>query len=161
MKTTYFSKIMACLAVAFFVFACSQTNTPTPTTTPVTTAEFVAQDTDFKDFRKWAVVATLAQALSADGRAHTDAARTIWINKNVSRGTTNEYPNGTIFVKEVQGSYGIVGMAKRGGTFNTTHNGWEWFKLDSDGKILNRSSSNTCNSCHAKVKNLDYAFTKP
>lgn len=138
---------------------CSETETPAPSSTSPT--EFKAQDADFKDFRTWDVVADLQKALSADGRAHTDNARTIWINKNTERGSNGEYPLGTIFVKEVQGGYGIVGMAKRGGSFNNKHNGWEWFRLDISGKIIDRNSSNTCNSCHSKVKNLDYAFTKP
>lgn len=165
MKTNTFSKFCLFLALGVFAFACSKTETPAPTPNPnpnpTPTTEFVAQDADFKDFQKWTVVANLQKALSADGRAHTDAARTIWINKNATRGTNNEYPLGTIFVKEVQGGYGIVGMAKRGGTFNAQHNGWEWFRLDINGKITDRNSSNTCNSCHAKVKSLDYAFTKP
>lgn len=159
-NTNLFSKLSLFLAIAIFALSCSKTETPAPTTTSPTT-EFVAQDVDFKDFKNWTVIANLQKALSADGRAHTDAARTIWINKNINRGTNGEYPLGTIFVKEVQGGYGIVGMAKRGGSFNAQHNGWEWFRLDINGKITDRNSSNTCNSCHAKVKNLDYAFTKP
>jgi hypothetical protein len=155
-----FSKLVLCFALSIFALACSKTETPAPKTSTPTT-EFVAQDADFKDFKNWTVVANLQKALSSDGRAHTDAARTIWINKNINRGTNGEYSLGTIFVKEVQGGYGIVGMAKRGGSFNAQHNGWEWFRLDINGKITDRNSSNTCNSCHAKVKNLDYAFTKP
>lgn len=128
---------------------------------PTPQAEYVATDADFENFRNWTVVKQLSKALSEDGRAHTDAARTIWIKQaTATRSQNGQYPNGTIFVKEVQGGYGIVAMVKRGGAFNSNHNGWEWFRLDTAGKISSRNSSNLCNSCHAQVKDLDYAFTK-
>ena len=128
---------------------------------PTPQVEYVATDADFENFRNWSVVKQLSKALSEDGRAHTDAARTIWIKQaNATRSQNGQYPNGTILVKEVQGGYGIVAMVKRGGTFNASHNGWEWFRLDSAGKISSRNSSNLCNNCHAQVKDQDYAFTK-
>ena len=128
---------------------------------PTPQVEYVATDADFENFRNWTVVKQLSKALSEDGRAHTDAARTIWIKQaNATRSQSGQYPNGTILVKEVQGGYGIVAMVKRGGAFNSTHNGWEWIRLDSAGKITSRNSSNVCNNCHAQVKGQDYAFTK-
>ncbi len=128
---------------------------------PTPQVEYAATDADFENFRNWTVVKQLSKALSEDGRAHTDAARTIWIKQaNATRSQNGQYPNGTILVKEVQGGYGIVAMVKRGGAFNSNHNGWEWFRLDTAGKITSRNSSNVCNNCHAQVKDLDYAFTK-
>ena len=128
---------------------------------PTPQVEYVATDADFENFRNWNVIKQLDRALSDDGRAHTDAARTIWVKQaNASRSQNGQYPNGTILVKEVQGGYGIVAMVKRGGPFNSNHQGWEWFKLDSAGKITSRNSSNVCNSCHAQEKDQDYVFTK-
>lgn len=128
---------------------------------PNSGSEYTAVDADFQNFRNWTVVTQLSKALSADGRAHTDAARTIWIKQaDAKRGPNGQYPNGTILVKEVLGGYGIVAMVKRGGDYNSAHNGWEWFHLDSAGKITTRNSASICNNCHAQVKNLDYAFTK-
>lgn len=128
---------------------------------PTPQVEYVATDADFENFRNWTVIKQLDRALSDDGRAHTDAARKIWVKQaNASRSQNGQYPNGTILVKEVQGGYGIVAMVKRGGPFNSNHQGWEWFKLDSAGKITSRNSSNVCNSCHAQEKDQDYVFTK-
>lgn len=133
----------------------------TPDPNPTSSTEYVAADADFQGFRNWTVVVQLSKAQSADGRAHTDAARTVWIKQaNAVRDKNGQYPNGTVFVKEVLGGYGIVAMVKRGGTYNSAHNGWEWFHLDSAGKITSRNSSSVCNNCHAQVKNQDYAFTK-
>jgi hypothetical protein len=156
-------KLFICLFSASFLLvlnACdSEKEDPTPDPTPQT--EFVASDADFTNFRSWKVVATLSKAQSDDGRAHTDAARTIWIKQaNATRSQNGQYPNGTILVKEVEGGYGIVAMVKRGGTFNTSHQGWEWIRLDTGGKITSRNASNVCNNCHVKVKDLDYVFTK-
>lgn len=132
-----------------------------PVPTPTSPNEYIATDADFQGFRNWTVVVQLSKAQSDDGRAHTDAARTVWIKQtNAVRDQNGQYPNGTVFVKEVLGGYGIVAMVKRGGTYNAGHNGWEWFHLDSAGKITSRNSSNTCNNCHVRAKSLDYAFTK-
>ena len=144
----------------FVLSACAgESENMTPDPTPQT--EYVAEDSDFQGFRNWTVVSQLSKALSDDGRAHTDAARTIWIKQaNATRSKNGQYPNGTILVKEVLGGYGIVAMVKRGGNFNSAHQGWEWFRLDSAGKITSRNSANICNNCHAQVKNQDYTFTK-
>ena len=136
-------------------------DSPAPDPNPMPSTEFVAADSDFAGFRTWKVVVDLKNALSDDGRAHTDAARTVWIKQaNAALGQNGQYPIGTILVKEVQGGYGIVAMVKRGGTYNSSHNGWEWFHLDTAGKITSRNSSSVCNNCHAKVKNADYVFTR-
>ena len=94
--------------------------------------------------------------------------RHIFINDNaVTRDGNGNYPNGTRLVKEVRradGSVAVVtGMVKRGGSFNSANRGWEWFMLDSDGKITSRGANlfnNGCNGCHAAGASKDYVFTK-
>jgi len=153
--------IICCICVSILVLSSCESEKAENTPDPTPQTEFVAADADFANFRSWTVIRQLDRALSEDGRAHTDAARTIWIKQaNATRSQNGQYPNGTILVKEVQGGYGIVAMVKRGGTFNSGHQGWEWFKLDTAGKIISRNSSNLCNSCHAQEKDQDYVFTK-
>ncbi|WP_373549850.1 cytochrome P460 family protein [Haliscomenobacter sp.] len=149
------------LGILVFFNSCGNEKEDSNTPPTSTVEEFIAKDADFDGFRNWEVVAILDKALSAEGRAHTDAARTIWIKPpNTKRGTNGQYPIGTILIKEVKGGYGIVAMVKRGGSFNPAHNGWEWFQIDAASKITSRSASNTCNNCHSLVKNQDYAFSK-
>ncbi|TAF67389.1 MAG: hypothetical protein EAZ55_03475 [Cytophagales bacterium] len=124
------------------------------------TSEFIAQDVDFENFRNWVKIIESPNALSNDGRAHTDAARVIWIKQNTKPNPNEQYPIGTILVKEVQGGYGIVAMVKRGGTYNAEHQYWEWFKLDNNGKIISRNASSLCNNCHALAKSSDYVFSQ-
>jgi hypothetical protein len=165
-KNKFMSKSMlfhslTLISMVVFFNSCGDETEDDGTTPTSTTQEFVAKDSDFEGFRNWDVVIKLDKALSAEGRAHTDAARTIWIKPpNTKRDANGQYPNGTILIKEVQGGYGIVAMVKRGGSFNPSHNGWEWFQIDAASKISSRSASNTCNNCHALVKNQDYSFTK-
>ena len=149
------------IGMLIFFNSCGNENEEDGTTPIPITEEFIAKDSDFEDFRNWEVVVKLDKALSPEGRAHSDAARTIWIKPpNNKRGSNGQYPIGTILIKEVEGGYGIVAMVKRGGSFNPSHNGWEWFQIDAASKISSRSASNTCNNCHSLVKNQDYAFTK-
>lgn len=154
--------------VAVLIFSCNKTTSdpvPAPTnpvTNPVNSQEFVATDKDFEGFRKWSKVAEFSQAVGAEGLAHGNGKRVVWIKQEKAsrQSTNNQYSVGTIVVKEVQ-NYGIVGMVKRGGTFNAEHQNWEWFYLTEEGKITSRNASNTCNNCHIKAKNLDYVFSKP
>jgi len=162
-KITFLSLLFFCSAV---FWNCQNKNEDTPSpSNPMNpnnpASEFVAQDADFAGFKNWTKYAELASAMSDDGRAHGNSSRIMWVKQaNAVRGANGQYPVGTIFVKEVQ-NYGIVGMVKRGGTFNAEHQNWEWFYLSLDGKIQSRNASNLCNSCHLKAKNLDYVFSKP
>ena len=159
-KSMFFVSSILIGMLIFFNSCGNETEEDGTTPMPIT-EEFVAKDADFEGFRNWEVVVKLDKALSAEGRAHSDAARTIWIKPpNTKRGANGQYPIGTILIKEVAGGYGIVAMVKRGGSFNASHNGWEWFQIDAASKISSRNASNTCNNCHSLVKNQDYAFTK-
>jgi hypothetical protein len=55
-------------------------------------------------------------------------------------------------------------MAKRGGTFNSQHKGWEWFVIDpASGTIASRADTlmgGLCNSCHVVNADEDYVFTR-
>lgn len=138
--------------------SCTNERSPAPA---APSPEFVAQDADVQSFATWQVVRRLDRALSDDGRAHTDAARTIYVNAaGAMRGADGQYPLGTILIKQVEGGYGIVGMAKRGGSFNTAHNGWEWLNISAEGRITLRTASPLCNQCHAKARDQDYVFTR-
>lgn len=165
-KITFLSFLLFC-SLAFWNCQSKSEDTPSPSnpTNPTNpnnaVTEFIAQDADFAGFKNWTKYSELASAMSDDGRAHSNGSRIMWVKQaNAARGANGQYPVGTIFVKEVQG-YGIVGMAKRGGSFNADHQNWEWFSLNLEGKILNRNSSSLCNNCHLKAKNLDYVFSKP
>lgn len=147
--------------LAFFITACSESN-PNPDNNNNNSTDFVAEAKDFANFRTWTKVISLSQAHSDDGRAHTNAARVVYINNAAAkRNAQNQYDKGTIVVKEVEGGYGVVAMVKRGGSFNPNHQNWEWFQLETNGGIKSRSASDGCNSCHSKAKSLDYVFTKP
>ncbi|MDX2188250.1 MAG: hypothetical protein SFY32_00175 [Bacteroidota bacterium] len=137
---------------------------PSPTnitTTAVT--EYIAKDTSFLNYKSWKVVLVQDSALSSDGRAHSNAPRITWIKQSTAvRGSNGQYPLGTVLVKSVSGGYGIVAMAKRNGDFNKSNNGWEWFKLNEEGKIsIKYISPGGCDDCHKKVAvNQDYVFTR-
>ncbi len=165
-KITFVSFLLFCSVV---LWNCQNKNEETPSPTNPTnpnnptnpSQEFIAQDADFLGFKNWTKYAELPSAMSADGRAHGNGSRIMWVKQaNAVRDTKGQYPIGTIFVKEVQ-NYGIVVMAKRGGSFNAEHQNWEWFYINLEGKILSRNASSLCNNCHLKAKNLDYVFSKP
>jgi hypothetical protein len=157
-KMLFATLLLGTLIMAFS--ACENDNAGGSDPDPQPSNEYVAKDSDFDNFRTWTVVSKLDKALNDDGRAHSNGARTIWIKQaDAKRGSNGQYPVGTILVKEVK-DYGVVGMVKRGGSFNSGHQGWEWFQLSSGGKIDSRNASNLCNGCHAKVKDMDYVFTK-
>ena len=167
MKRNYLLSLFLFCSIVFWNCQSKNEDTPSPSNpinpsnsnSPIT--EFIAQDVDFVGFKNWTKYAELPSAMSEDGRAHGNGSRIMWVKQaNASRSANGQYPIGTIFVKEVQ-NYGIVGMAKRGGSFNAEHQNWEWFYINLEGKILSRNASSLCNNCHLKAKNLDYVFSKP
>ena len=84
------------------------------------------------------------------------------------------YPVGTIIVKHLKNSEGIVeertAVVKRGNDFNAEGGDWEWLKLAPDGKIARDENGNAmrganlmngmCLQCHTAAKAKDYVYSK-
>lgn len=143
------------------------------TTAPVE-QEFVAADADITNYSTWTTTAKdLAGPDPAGliGGAHeannVDIRRTVFINKTGVK-SNGKWAKGTILIKEMRNVktgalLGVMGMVKRGVSFNAEHNGWEWFFIN-DGKIGDRGAglmNGMCNGCHSSLKSkYDYVFTK-
>ena len=139
-------------------------------------AEFVASNADFAGYASWTKVAGPLSgpdpAGLLSGGAHEGSnpivSRTVYVNNGGAVRGNGQFPNGTIFVKTLTDSAGnvpmITAMAKRGGSFNTSHKGWEWFLLDpATGSVTARSDTlmgGMCNGCHTASSLGDYVFTK-
>ncbi|MBN8572621.1 MAG: cytochrome P460 family protein [Candidatus Kapabacteria bacterium] len=135
--------------------------------------EFVAADADIANYSTWTKTAENLEGpdpAGLIGAAHEannmDVRRTVFLNKPNNK-SNGKWANGTILVKEMRHKDGrllaAMGMVKRGASFNTTHNGWEWF-IVKDGKIADRAAGlmdGMCNGCHSSSKDTyDYVFTK-
>lgn len=165
--------LMIAIAAGSALSSCSKDET----TNPPENTEFIAQDADFSNFTAWTkVVGPLngpdpAGLLSTGAHSGDDSSisRTVFINNaSATRGSNGEFPNGTILVKELKMADGtipmITAMAKRGGEFNKTYKGWEWFMLDpATNKVMTRADTlmgGTCNGCHNSNADKDLVFTK-
>ncbi|GBD05236.1 hypothetical protein HRbin20_00817 [bacterium HR20] len=141
--------------------------------TDSTPHEFVAEAKDFSGYQNW--TQTVAPRRGPDpsgfiGDAHsakdTMITRSIFVNRsNATRQGNGEFSVGTIFLKVLRAQDGsipmITAMVKRGGSFNPSDNGWEWFVLDGQGSIMMRGAGvmdGMCAACH-KAAN-DYVFTR-
>lgn len=164
MNRRIFYSIFAVLMTVVLI-GCSDDNTTNPP------AEFIATDADFANWMSWTKVAEKSGPDPALGQAHsgndTNVTRYIYNKGNPLKGSNGQYPNGTLVVKETKDKDGnvmmITAMAKRGGTFNQNHNGWEWFVLENN-SIKDRGADlmgGMCNGCHSAVKTTkDYVFSK-
>lgn len=146
--------------------------------------EFFAELSAFADYQQWSLVDySIGASNPALGGGHqglNDAfTRKVYANNTALNFEGTTYAKGSIFVKEVttleDGSatfppqLGLVAMAKRGGNFNSTYSGWEWFELEPDlSQIIGRGGeyrNNGCNSCHALANSgnagADYVFMHP
>lgn len=156
--------VLLILIALSILSACSDDNS-----TSTDSNEFVAQASNFNGWNGWQIQAVrtgsdpakLAGAHNSDVESNI---RTVYVKDKVM-GSNNMYNKGTILVKQVKDKDGnqlsLVAMVKRGGSFNSTHNGWEWFMLNTDGTIIARADTmlgGACNSCHAKAGN-DYVFS--
>lgn len=133
--------------------------------------EFIAGNSDFANWTSWTKVDEKQGPDPALGEAHSGndstVKRIIYIKDNAQRGSSGQFPVGTRVVKETRDKDGnlmmITAMAKRGGTFNQSHNGWEWFVLE-DNAIKDRGADlmgGMCSGCHSAVKSTkDYVFSK-
>jgi hypothetical protein len=134
--------------------------------------EFVADDDTFADYGSWHMVAEKQgpspSLASAHGGNDSSAIRRIFQKKNEGRDKKDQFPVGTVFVKETKSGAGniieLTAMVKRGKSFNTANNDWEWFMLTPlDGKIMDRGANlmnGMCSSCHSASASEDYIFTK-
>lgn len=161
-----FRLFLLTLISAAFIVACSDDETITPTDT-----EFVAEYSDFEGYESWELV---EESVGEDPSgnligAHEEAVskRIIRVNKTNVQMENDEWPVGTILVKEMRNAetddlMAVMAMAKRGADFNPDHNGWEWLVINKDeGKIQERDANlmgGMCNGCHVKVKENDYSF---
>lgn len=161
------SKSLALFCLMVLLYACSTDSSTNPNT------EFIAADSDFSNWMGWTLLAEKQGPDPFLGEAHSGndakAKRKIYIKQsNAQRGENGQYPKGTIVVKQTTAEDGseimIVAMAKRGGSFNSEDNGWEWFILNSNGTIQSRGdrlANNMCNICHSAVKSSkDYIYSK-
>ena len=130
-------------------------------------SEFIAELSDFSAYESWSVIDySIGATNSALGGAHQgqddNYSRRVFANALALTANGN-YPNGTIFVKEVtswqsgekvfSSTGGLLAMVKRGEDFNPGNGDWEWFELNPDlSEIIARSANlmnDGCNSCHS------------
>ena len=147
-----------------------------------TTGEYVASKASLMNYTDWTLT---DYALGASnpfiGGAHQgtnpEFARAVFQNEKAGMLSGNEYPQGTIIIKETFTTQdgdkvfaemgGLLTMVKRGGDYNPDHNGWEWLALTPAGNIAARSATlmgGACNACHSKSADdfgIDYTFNKP
>lgn len=168
MNSFKFYTVVVALSLAVGISSCTKEETVTPST------EFTATDAAFAGFSAWTQTTTPKTGDDPSGflkGAHDEkdgaVTRYIYINNgSATRSNNGEYPNGTVIVKDMKKggvSAGVMAMVKRGGTFNSANKGWEWFVLNSEGKIQSRGAdlmSGACNGCHSVVTARDFVFTK-
>lgn len=153
-----------------FLQSCSDDDdTVTPTT------EVVATDASFTGFMSWSKDATRQGADPAlrevaHGGNDSTVTRSIYY-KNGQNPVNGVYPVGTMIVKHSENPNKSVNeftaMVKRGGEFNKTGGGWEYFMIGADGKIADNGNmrganlmNGMCAACHSGASNKDYIFTK-
>ena len=152
-------------------------------------AEFIAELSDFANYPAWqAIDYSIGPTNNALGAAHKGDvlthSRRVFANELAFQKQGNEYPNGSILVKEVTSfesgerqfaEMGLLAMVKRGAEFNPDHQGWEWFVLsENNNEILARGANvmdGMCNVCHLQADDdngtnptfngSDYVFAHP
>lgn len=152
-------------------------------------AEFIAELSSFANYDSWpAIDYSIGPTNSALGAAHQadtlTHSRRVYANSEAFLKQGDEFPNGSILVKEVTSfesgdrtfaEMGLLAMVKRGADFNPEHQGWEWFVLSEDrSEILARGAdvmAGMCNACHTQASDdsgtdpifngSDYVFSHP
>jgi hypothetical protein len=173
MKRTPFLTITAiAISAMLFVQSCKKEEDPEPEP-----QEFVADNNTFSGFMSWSLDATHTGPDPALGEAHAgndnSVTRKVYF-KNGQNPVSGKYPQGTVIVKHSSNPDVTVNeftaMVKRGGNYNTSGNGWEWFMLNPDGTIAVDGNGNPmrgadlmggmCSSCHSAASAKDYVFSK-
>lgn len=166
MKKNWASYVIVLLATAV-MYSCSSSSEADD--------EFVATLDDFSNYTSWNKTQTLygEDALLKTAHGTTDSLyRTTYFSGNVTP-SGDEYPNGTIIVKELRDEMGtltgaLTMMVKRGGDFNPDGNGWEYFMTDIDLSTIYTQGDNEtagdgmCAGCHAAANSnnngIDWVF---
>lgn len=167
-KTTTFSLIALLFASGMVIQACSKDDDSSDD--PEEPAQFEANNSTFSDFENWTLRATHLGPDPAVGELHgpndSTVVREIYV-KNNQLPVNGVYPQGTVIVKHSYNPSATVdeytAMVKRGGNFNSTDNGWEWFLLNSDGTIKSRGAKITginCGGCHSGAT-TDFVYSTP
>lgn len=170
MKKTTTILMLAILGSAMlFTQSCKEDEDPDPTPT---NNEFIADDASFANWANWSLVETRNGIDPSLGGAHagndSTSVRKVYV-KDGQKAVDGKYPIGTLVVKHMKSDSMEVftAMAKRGNNFDASHNDWEYFIIQQDGKIVvdngvaMRGSGllgGACVGCHAKAT-TDYIFT--
>ncbi|MBD3234255.1 MAG: hypothetical protein GF315_11085 [candidate division Zixibacteria bacterium] len=147
--------------------------------------DFEAALQDFTNYGSWEqidyeIYPTNFNTLGGAAHAANDSTfvRQVYISPGAQI-SDGEYDQETIVVKETfQWDNGekdftngnLLAMVKRGGDFNSDHNGWEWFNIAPDLSVINDRGADmmngACNDCHAATETDetlgdDYVFNHP
>lgn len=146
-------------------------------------SEVMADLDSFTGYQNWIQVDHTISDIPGLAGAHagTDDAftRVVYANQRVNP-LNGQFPIGTKLVKETfswnaeTGARefaemgGLLGMVKRGGSFNPDHGGWEWFMLApnlsaiaAQGADLMDGACNSCHSAETTYGGMDYVFPHP
>ena len=168
-KTTILATLFIAICGVLFLNSCKDDDKPTAA------AEFIADDNTFAGFENWTLNSTKLGIDPSLGMAHagndSTAKREIYFKDNVAP-ANGVYPVGALIVKHTSnkdGSIMYTGMAKRGNNFDAAANDWEYFIIESSGKIVNDPTKGIlrgsalnnggCRGCHSKAT-IDYVFDK-
>ena len=158
--------LMIFLISGIIISACSDDDDDNPNKPA---AEFIAEQSDFANYNTWTMVGEYTEDdARLGGMAHGagNLKRIVYVNKSNTQLNDGEFENGLILIKEGRDKETnelkeLAGMVKRGGDFNSNHNGWEWFMFDLEtGNIMGRDANlmeGMCNGCHAGA-GKDYSF---
>lgn len=148
-------------------------------------SEFEAKISDFAGYSNWQAVdysiGLTNEALAGLHGSNAELfARRVFANAIAVSAEGEEFPIGSIFVKEVfsfeggdktfADEGGLLAMVKRGGEFNQDHGAWEWFMLSENASSILARGANLmdggCNACHlqasldedSRLGGVDYVF---
>lgn len=175
-KLSLILSIMIMLGIYFSSCKKEKKSDPEPTPTP-SAQEFVADTNSFLSFMSWPIQSTKKGPSPSLGTAHvgndTSVTRSVHF-KDGQNAVNGKYPIGTIIVKHSTNPAGSVNeltaMVKRGNNFNSSVGDWEFFMLNTNGKIAKDASGNymrgaslmggMCGSCHNAASAKDFIFSK-
>lgn len=170
MNKYYLMTVIGLFSFSLLVTSCKKDEDPDPE--PV---EFVADNATFNGISTWTLGGEFFGMDPALGGAHggndSTVTRSVYFKADVAP-SNGAYPTGAVITKYSHNTGGTLSqytaMVKRGGDFNTTGNGWEYFMLAGEGEIAKDSTgaemrganllNGMCVSCHINAS-TDYIFT--
>ncbi len=173
MRRMYFNLLALGLILVFNV-ACNKSSTGTDDEKET---EFVATLNDFKGYENWTLKATNTGPdpfLQSAHGVNDNFTRKVYFNDK-AKPQNGKFPVGSIIVKELRDANGdlqgaLTVLVKRGGSFNSAGNGWEWFMTDTKlSTVMTQGDNETagggaCAGCHAQANSnnngQDWVFTK-